>query len=162
MVTSSAILLKSSKKLYFLPVCEPVLKSYNDILRLVFTVKITTDSLLSFQRVLTSSIRPEIQLRAVAQARLTPAGQRDQLPPLILIHTHIFRNTKQAVKESCMLCPREHEAPFPVLQQKVVFRVKVMVTSKTTNKPGPRNSRLPSRCWTDSNHTTASKWDVQL
>lgn len=88
MVTSSAVLLKSNKKLYFLPVCEPVLKSYNDILRLVFTVKITTDSLLSFQRVLTSSIRPEIQLRAVAQARLTPAGQRDQLPPLILIQKY--------------------------------------------------------------------------
>lgn len=26
----------------------------------------------------------------MAQARLTPAGQRDQLPPLVLIYTHIF------------------------------------------------------------------------
>lgn len=118
---------------------------------LVFIVKITTDSL-SFQMVLISSICPQIQLRAVAQARLTPAGQRDQLPPLILMYTHIFRNIKQAVKESCMLCPREHNAPFPVLQQKVVFRMKVMGTPKTTNKPGPGNSRLPSRCWSDSNH----------
>lgn len=33
MVMSSAALLKSNKKLYFLPECEPVLKSYNDILR---------------------------------------------------------------------------------------------------------------------------------
>lgn len=111
----------------------------------MFIVKITTDSL-SFQRILTSSICPQIQLRTVAQAGLTPAGQRDQLPPVISIYTHIFRNIKQAVQESCMLCPREHDAPFPVLQQKVVFRVKVMVTPKTTNKAGPRNSRLPSRC----------------
>lgn len=123
---------------------------------LLFIVKITTGSL-SFQRLLTSSICPQIQLRAVAQARLTPGSQRDQLPPLILIYTQIFRNIKQAVKESCMLCPREHDAPFPLLQQKVVFRVKVMVTPKTTNKPGPWNSRLPSRCWTDTNQTTASK-----
>lgn len=29
-----------------------------------------------------------------------------------------------------MLCPWEHDAPSPVLHQKVVFRVKVMVTPK--------------------------------
>lgn len=129
--------------------------------QLVFIVKITTDSL-SFQRILTSSICLQIQLRAVAEARLTPAGQRPAASCDIDMYTHILRNIKQAVKESCMLCPQEQDAPFPVLQQKVVFRVKVMVTPKTTNKPGPRNSRLPSRCWTDSNHTAASKRDGQL
>lgn len=39
-VTSYAVLLKSNKKLYFLPVRVPVLKSYDDILRPVFIVKI--------------------------------------------------------------------------------------------------------------------------
>lgn len=63
--------------------------------QLVFIVKITADRL-SFQRVLTSSICLQIQLGAVAEARLTPAGQRHWY-----IHTNSEILSKLSRRAAC-------------------------------------------------------------
>ena len=61
--------------------------------------------------------------------------------------------------------PQEHDARFPVLQQRVVFMAKVMVTPKTTNSKQDHatagNLHAAVR-QSDSDHTTASKQELQF
>lgn len=61
--------------------------------------------------------------------------------------------------------PREHNAPFPVLQDRVVFMVKVMLTSRTTNTkqdPAIAGNLHTAICQPDSDHKTASKQEMQF